>query len=199
MTRLLQLDCFDGIASEDVRHDLSVQELEEARLQAYETGYAAGWEDAVNAQEDEIARLRADLGQNLRDMALSYGEARAHVLRSLEPLLTEMVAKVLPLMAQEALGHVVLEALRPEAERLAETPAQIRAHPENRHAIEQVVLSQVSFPLVFDPEPLLSHGQVQLVVGPMETSIDLAGVIEQIGLAVHSFFHPEQPQEARNG
>ena len=58
MTRLLQLDCFDGIASEDVRHDLSVQELEEARLQAYETGYAAGWEDAVNAQEDEIARLR---------------------------------------------------------------------------------------------------------------------------------------------
>lgn len=199
MTRPLQLESFDDALDDDARRDISAAELEEARLLAYENGFAAGWEDAINAQEQEIARLRADLGQSLRDMALTYAEARTHVLRSLEPLLTEMVAKVLPHMAEEALGHVVLDALGPEAEKLANAPVRLRAHPDNRRAIEEIAIAQAAFPVTFEAEPSFSRGQVRLISGLAETSIDLDGVIAQIGAAVTSFFHPDNPQEAPHG
>jgi flagellar assembly protein FliH len=199
LTRPLQLDSFDDLQDADTRREMSATELEETRLQAYENGYAAGWEDAINAQEEEIARLRSDLGQNLRDMALTYEDARTHVLQSLQPLLTEMVSKVLPQMAQEALGHIVLESLQPEARTLADAPIRLRAHPDNRAVIEEIVLAQVGFPVAFEAEPSLSRGQVHLIAGPRETRIDLDNVIKRIAGAVRSFFHPEMTEETTHG
>ncbi|MCV2867094.1 flagellar biosynthesis protein [Defluviimonas sp. WL0002] len=198
MTRPLQLDSFDDTHEADAR-DVSVRELEEARLLAYETGFTAGWEDAVNAQESEIARLRADLGKSLREMSLTYADARDHVLRTIEPLLAEMVAKVLPRMAHDALGQVVLDLLRPEADKLLDAPVRLRAHPDNRKMIEEIAVRQAGFPVIFDPEPSLSLGQVHLAVGPSEIGVDLDRVIRQIGEAVTAFFHPGVSQEQSHG
>ncbi|MCV2863138.1 flagellar biosynthesis protein [Defluviimonas sp. WL0075] len=196
MTRPVSLECFDEAPEGEVRRDVSSVQLEEARLQAYESGFTAGWDDAINAQDEEIARLRADLGQSLRELSLTYAEARGHIQHALEPLLVEMVAKVLPKMAQEALGHLVLEALRPETERLLDVPVRLRAHPENQRTVEEIVIPRADFPLVFEAEPSLSRGQVRLIAGPREVDIDLDRAIAEIGAAVTDFFQADEPQEA---
>lgn len=199
MVRPLQLEVFDVPARGLPRVDLREDELEDARLQAYEQGYTAGWDDAVAAQDVEITRLRGDLGRNLADLSFTYHEAHSHVLRTLEPLLHDMVTKVLPALARESLGHVVLDHLRPLARELAGAPISVVASPENRPVIERLLVAEADFPLSFAEEPSLGQGQVYLKLGEAESRIDLDGVIAAIAAAVAAFFRIEKQGERRHG
>ncbi|MCB2124432.1 MAG: flagellar biosynthesis protein [Rhodobacteraceae bacterium] len=199
MPRLLQFEVFEVADRSTPRAELAQDELEEARLQSYEQGYAAGWDDAVAAQDGEIARLRADLGRNLEDLSFTYHEAHSHVLRTLEPLLHDMVTKVLPAIARESLGHVVLDHLRPLARELAGAPITVVANPINRPLIETLLTAGSEFPLSFADEASLGEGQVYLKLGEAEARVDLDGVIAAISAAVSAFFRIEKQEDRRHG
>ncbi|PKP75222.1 MAG: flagellar biosynthesis protein [Alphaproteobacteria bacterium HGW-Alphaproteobacteria-6] len=199
MSRPLRLEVFEDIDGSGAAVTLARGELEENRLAAFEQGYTAGWDDAAAAQTEEVARLRADLGRNLQDMAFSYHEARSHVLRALEPLLHDMVTKVLPAIAREALGQMVLEQLRPVAEGLSDAPVTVTANPANRAVIEAIVIGQAAIPMTFCGEPSLGEGQVYLRFGAAESRVDLDGVIATIAAAVSAFFQIEKERDIANG
>lgn len=192
MTRRFQLEVFDTAppAPAPAVQLSAVVLQEEARLAAFEQGYTAGWDDAVAAQDAETARLRADLGRNLQELSFTYHEARSHVLRAMEPLLLDMVGKVLPAVARQSLGAVVLEALRPMAEALAETPVQVMLNPSSRPAVEPLLAASAAPPFQIVEEPTLGEGQVYLRLGRSEQQVDLDGVIGAIEGALASFFTP---------
>lgn len=81
---VLRLEIFEsdepGGPAETVVLDTSA--LEEARLASYDSGYAAGWEDATAAQSGDQSRIRAELARNLQALSFTYQEARSHVLRA---------------------------------------------------------------------------------------------------------------------
>jgi len=162
--------------------------LEEARLASYDTGYSAGWEDAIAAQSDEQGRMRADLSRHLQALGFSYQEARMHVLKSIEPLLVEIVARLLPDLARETLAPVVLEALMPMAEAMADTPVTLVMNPAARPAIETLLDRATGLPLILVEEPTLGEGQVYLRLGTTETQIDLDRAVADITAAVRGFF-----------
>lgn len=195
----LQLEIFDLVDAGGERIELQREELEEARLASYDQGYSAGWEDAVAAQNDEVARLRSDLGRNLQDLAFTYHEAHSHVLRTLEPLLHDMVVKVLPAIARESLGQVVLEHLRPLAKEMSAAPVSIVANPANRALLEDILIADAPFPFAVLEEHSLGEGQVYLRMGDVEQRIDLDGVIAAISAAVAAFFRIEKQEEKRHG
>lgn len=199
MPRPFQPEVFEVPGRTSTGAELVQQDLEEARLQSYEQGYSAGWDDAVAAQDAEIARLRADLGRNLEDLSFTYHEAHSHVLRTLEPLLHDMVTKVLPAINRESLGHVVLDHLRPLARELAGAPIAVVANPVNRPLIERLLTAEADFPLSFADEPSLGEGQVYLKLGEAESRVDLDGVIAAISAAVSAFFRIEKQEERRHG
>lgn len=199
MAKRVQFEVFELTDMTDDRVELGQAELEECRLAAYEQGYTAGWDDAVAAQDGEIARLRADLGRNLEDLSFTYHEAHSHVLRTLEPLLHDMVTKVLPAIARESLGQIVLDHLRPMAKDLADQPVTLVANPANRELLETLVVAEATFPLTFREEPSLGDGQVYLRLGEAEARIDLDGVISAISAAVSAFFRIEKQEERRHG
>ncbi|SPH23428.1 hypothetical protein DEA8626_02491 [Defluviimonas aquaemixtae] len=199
MPRRVQLEVFELTDLTDERVELGQAELEECRLAAYEQGYTAGWDDAVAAQDQEVAKLRADLGRNLQDLSFTYHEAHSHVLRTLEPLLKDMVSKVLPAIAHESLAPVVLEHLRPMAKDLAGRPVALVANPANRELLERTVIADAKFPVAFREEPSLGDGQVYLRLGDEESRIDLDGVIKAIADAVSGFFQIEKQEERRHG
>ena len=193
----LKLELFDiggpRLATDEAR--VTQAALEDARAASYETGYAAGWEDAVNAQTTEQTRTNQEVARNLQALAFTYHEARSHVLRTLEPLLRDMVAKVLPDMAREALGQFVLEALRPIAARLTDAPVTLTLNPASRAAVERHLAAATSLPLRILEEPSLGEGQVFLRFDDREQQVDLDGVITAIAGAVDSFFHFEQQEK----
>ncbi len=194
----LKLEVFDTghprAAQEEAR--VTAAALDEARTAAYETGYSAGWEDAVSAQTTDQSRMSEQVARNLQALSFSYHEARSHVLRRLEPLLKDMVAKVLPEMARESLGHFVLEALRPVASQMTDMPVTLSLNPASRAAVEAYLAEATSLPVRIIEEPSLSEGQVFLRFDDLEKQVDLDGVILAIAAAVDSFFHFEQQEKA---
>ena len=184
----LKLEVFEVADVSPEKVNVSAADFEEMRLAAFEKGYTAGWDDAVAAQDADQAKLRADLARNLEDLSFTYAEARAHVLHAMEPLLRDMVAKVLPAIAQETLAPLVLETLRPLAEEMAGAAITVVVNPANRHTVEALLSIGKTLPLTFVEEPSLGEGQVYLRMGDAESRIDLDGVIAAIGRAVAGFF-----------
>lgn len=190
MAGRLRLEAFDPPAAATPAAEDTAGE--EARLQAFEAGYKAGWDDAVAAAEDDQTRMRADLARNLQALAFTYHEARGHVLRSLEPLLREMSSRVLPEIARRALGPMVVEALRPLAAGLAGASIAVVVNPCSRAAVEAALALEPALPFALVEEPSLGPGQVYLRFGPSETRVDLDGAIAAIAAAVEDFFHPAE-------
>ncbi|WP_395542528.1 flagellar biosynthesis protein [Neotabrizicola sp. sgz301269] len=162
--------------------------IEEAKLAAYELGYKAGWDDAASAQTDDQTRIGADLAHSLQALSFTYQEARAHILKALEPLLTEMVHHLLPEMARETLAPLVLEQVMPMAEDLADHPVTLVLNPAVRDAVGGLVTQATGLPLTLEEEPSLPEGQVYLRMGGAEAKVDLTRVTQEVCAAVHDFF-----------
>ncbi len=162
--------------------------VEEARLAAYDSGYSAGWEDAAAAQAQDHGRIGADLARNLQSLGFTYHEARSHVLRALEPLLSEITGRLLPELARETLAPVVLDILMPLAEKIADAPISLVLNPAARPAVEALLEQATGLPLTITEEPSLSEGQVYLRLGASETQINLDRAAAEITAAVRDFF-----------
>ena len=167
---------------------LDTMALEEAKLGSYDAGYSAGWEDAAAAQTGEQFQIRADLARNLQSLGFTYQEARMHILRSIEPLLQEMVGRLLPELARETLAPIVLEVLMPMAEKLADAPVTLVLNPAARTAVEALLEQATGMPLTLIEEPSLGEGQVYLRMGGAEISVDLDRATAEITAAVRGFF-----------
>jgi len=173
-------------------------DLAEEKLQSYEQGYKAGWDDATTAHAEEQARISSDFARNLQELSFTYHEAKAQVLAALEPLLTEMVEKVLPKLATESLVEMVVEEVQGVAHTVADAQVELVISPENRAAMERLLEGEQSLPVKLIEEPSLPPGQVFLRFEEIEKQIDLEAVLTRCQEAVDGFFN-QTNQEAANG
>ena len=177
---------------------LDTSALEEARLAAYDNGYRAGWDDAAAAQDQDQTRVRADLARNLQALSFTYHEARSHMLQALRPLVEDMVSRLLPVLARESLGGVILEEIMPVAENLVDVPVVLVINPSARPAVEALIAEATGLPLTIEEEESLGEGQAYLRFGAEELRVDLDRAVTDIAAAVRGFFELSQ-QEKRHG
>ncbi|AJE44827.1 hypothetical protein [Celeribacter indicus] len=166
----------------------TAEELEAERMAAYEKGYSAGWDDATRAEAEDRSRIDAAFARNLQELGFTFHEARSHVMKALEPLLSEMTGKVLPRLVSETLGETILEQILPLAEAASDTPVQVVISPRSRPAIQRLVEDSVTFPLDIIEEPSLADGQVYLRLGETEKKIDMEAAVEQIERAIRAVY-----------
>ncbi|KFE34761.1 hypothetical protein [Thioclava atlantica] len=197
MSGRVKLESFEPREAEPAELALDPAAFEEAKLAAFETGYQAGWDDAVAAQNAETARLHADLGQNLQALSFTHHEARQHMLDALRPLLIEICEKLLPQVARDTLAPLVAEQLMPLAEERLSAPITISASPVALAQVEELLTRQCDLPLAFVSEPTLGEGQVYLRFAEAETRVDLDAVVAAISQAVRTHFHSD-PEEAHD-
>lgn len=193
----LRLEVFDVSDATSRRATVVVDTgaLEDIRMQAYEEGYTAGWDDAAAAQTDDQSRIKADFARNLQSLGFTFQEARMHVLRAIQPLLQQIVSRLLPEMARETLASIALETLMPLADEMADAPVTVVLNPASRPAVEDLLEQATGLPLIVIEEPSLGEGQVYLRIGDTETRIDLDRATADIASAVRDFFdHTEKDQ-----
>ena len=169
--------------------------LEDEKLASYEQGYKNGWDDASAALGDEQSRIKADLARNLQTLSFTYHEARAHILKSVQPLLMQVVTQLLPEVARESLAPAVLEALMPLTEKMAEAPVTLVINPASRAAVEAVLTQATGLPVEVLEEPTLGEGQAFLRLGTVEAQVDLDQATADIAAAVRGFF--DTPEKDR--
>ncbi|MFT4149105.1 MAG: flagellar biosynthesis protein [Paracoccaceae bacterium] len=192
----LKLENFNAEGGETLP-PLAEDRLEEARLAAYEAGYSAGWEDATAAQAGDQARMGADLARHLQSLGFTYQEARIHILRAVEPVLQQVVTRLLPEIAREAIAPVVSEALMPLVAGLADTPVELLLNPAARPAVEPRLQATTGLPITVVEEPTLGEGQVYLRLGTgAEARVDLDRAVARIATAVRGFFELSRAPQA---
>jgi flagellar biosynthesis/type III secretory pathway protein FliH len=82
-------------------------------LEGYETGYQAGWDDAVKAHQNAQSHLTSTLTQNLEQVEFTLVEAQTQLLTKIRPVLKEIFNTILPCLNQESLRSLVSHDLRP--------------------------------------------------------------------------------------
>ncbi len=172
--------------------------LEEHRLEAFEQGYKAGWDDAAAAQSEEQSRVAADFARNLQELSFTYHQARGKILGSLEPLLKEMVSKVLPKLATDNLSQIIVDEVLAVSQTQTEAGIQIVISPSNRPALERLLETQDSLDVTIIDEPSMAEGQAYLRFAQTENQIDLESVLSGFSQSVDGFFE-QQEKVAING
>ncbi|SPH19365.1 hypothetical protein ASD8599_00090 [Ascidiaceihabitans donghaensis] len=172
----------------DANISLNDVEIEDQKLDSFEKGYQAGWDDAVNAQVATKTRISSDLAKNLQEVSFSYHEARSTLTKSLEPLFSDVVATLLPEVARHSLGPHVVAQLTDMVRVQTDQVIEITVSPVNLETIETLIENELESPFVMVPDPNLSEGQVFLRIGVEEREIDLDHVIETVGAAFNNFF-----------
>ena len=126
MPQPLRLEVFETTDLPEGPTLLLPEEIEEIRLNAYERGYVAGWEDGgAQTERDDVTR-RAAIERQAEQLNFTYHEARGHVLKAIEPLLGAMVDTVLPVVARASVVPLTIEQLMPLAHAAAEAPLTLR-------------------------------------------------------------------------
>lgn len=171
------------------QHRPSDDVLETERLESFDQGYRAGWDDAIKAKSDEADEASRTLAQNLQDLTFTYNEAQAQVLASLRPLLDEVVQKMLPAMTHSSLGAHVTEHVMKIAGSLVEGRIQIRVAPgAGDNVSEMLERTSPNLPVSVAEDDTVLPGQAELRFGDREKHIDLAGVTAEISGAIESAF-----------
>jgi len=178
-----------GVYAQSSPGELTEVLLEEERLEAFEKGYQAGWEDSSKAQAENAAQISADFAQNLKDLSFTYHEAYAGLLQGLRPLIQQMVESVLPRVTHETLGLHVAQILQDLSKTHGQLPVKILAAPENLGPIEAIADGISDLPLAFEADDDLADGQVRVQFGKVsEQDIDIPRVLKGISEAISAYF-----------
>lgn len=191
MTIAHLLDDFSIYARENPAAMTDV-EREDARLEAFERGYQAGWDDSVKSQTEDSRRITADLAQNLQDLHFTYEEAFATVMASLRPVFEQITTAILPRLSAATLAPRLNEILHELVRAHGRQPIQIAAAPADIAVLDTVVagLGESAVDLVEDE--MLASGQVQLRFGETEHQIDMPEVLRGIEDALSAVFEQDR-------
>ena len=152
------------------------ERLEAERLEAYDKGYAAGWEDATSAAET----LRAEQGQaldvRLEELAFTFHEARAHVMRALHPLLEAMVHSAVPKVLHDTLGARLTELVSDMAEEAADAEILVMAAPGEAEGVAAALEGRVRFPVSIHEEDTIASGMLHLRLGSSARELDMTAI-----------------------
>lgn len=168
--------------------------LEEVKLDAFETGYQAGWDDAVKAHAAETDKVTSELSQRLEDMSFTYHEVQTKMALALKPLMVGCVTKLLPEIATKSLHAHVLQELGTLIDSTSGKAIEIAVSPDHKAALHDILQDRLSLPFQIAADPALTSGQVYVRVGEAEREIDLDAVLQGIAEAVEAFFEHVNPE-----
>ncbi|AWZ20177.1 ABC transporter, ATP-binding protein, flagellar, putative [Roseovarius sp. TM1035] len=166
--------------------------LEEERLEAFEKGYQAGWEDCVKSQVDDGRRITADLVQNLQDISFTYEEVHAAIMGAMQQLLQEITQTVLPPVSHAMLIPHVIEILHDLLEANGRQPLQIAAGPADLAILRRLSAEIPDLACTLTEDPTLASGQVCVRLGESERALDMPDVLLRIEQAISGFFQQNQ-------
>ena len=191
MSKPLALEDFEqsdlSVSNSGIRSGADA-ELEKVRLTAYEAGYSAGWDDALNEADGDKDRIEAEFARNLVDLGFTFHEARSHVLGSLEPLLRTIADTLLPEVMRDALSQVINDEIMPLAEQAADTPIEVRVSSGSRQVLDHLMDRVNETPLQVFEDDTLPDGQVFLRSSSSERCIDLSSALARIKSAVTALY-----------
>lgn len=181
-----------GPSAEPAAPRISETEIEGAKLEAFEKGYKAGWDDAVKAQSDDRTRISSAFGQHLQDLSFTYHEAYSQVMSAVAPILNEMAGTVLPQIARATLSQHIADQLDALTQEIGALGVVIAVAPSRVEAVQGLLQQDFGFPIELAADETLNEDQADIRFGETERQIDLGELIASVAEAVEGFTHDNQ-------
>lgn len=178
--------------------NLAIEEIEDQKLEAFEKGYQAGWDDAVAAQTETQSFVSSGLANSLQNASFEYHELRATLNSSVEAILKTVTDVILPQIAHASLGTHVRETVQSLARESMDRIIEIAVAPESEAAVMAALNDDPPAPFVLVTDTLLAPSQVTLRLDRTETELHLDRAVADISSAIASFFenHPDEVNDA---
>ncbi|MGB7243099.1 MAG: hypothetical protein WBC93_13550 [Sulfitobacter sp.] len=172
--------------------------VEDLKLQSFEDGYQAGWDDCAKANSNDGTRIANELGQNILDMSFTFHEALAKVSQELQPMMALITEKLLPEIARETLGAHIVAQINQHVLGDADALIEIVVAPGNETALENFLPPGIANKVSIETDGSLTGAQAYVKNKKNEKKIDIDAVVADIAQVIKAFFHDSQ-QEKTDG
>ena len=162
------------------------------RLEGFDAGFKAGWDDATKALKNTSELLSETLRENLSDLTFTYHEARSSVLKGLTPMIEEIIRSVLPKILHYSFPACVQEAIQELANENSKPIVSLRVHPDQADTLAKELDHRFDMPVRITGDPSLSQDAAVLDIGNTEMEIDFTAYLEKICQSLSTFFDPER-------
>ncbi len=169
--------------------------LEELRLAAFEQGYSAGWEDAVQKGTGADARFSEALTQTLQDLSFPFHELRGQMLTAMTPLFDCLSETLVPNLARAGLGPQLTALLNGANETLIDQPPELLVAKGRQDDFASLNLP---VPVQISEDPCLSGDQIILRLGQSETALDRQALTQSVTDLIDTFQFDAQ-EDAKHG
>jgi flagellar assembly protein FliH len=178
-------------------YEFTEEEIEDIRLNAFDEGYRAGWDDGVKAQTAQREFVSEELRSRIQDLSFSYHEASRQMLAGLEPLLQCLVRKVLPEALHESAGPRLVETLLEAAGPHVKRPVVLSFPPGDRSVIAPALDQIAGLEILLEEDPSLEGGAAIVRLDDSEVLIEPEVLLAAFQTAIDAFFH-HATKEAMN-
>ncbi len=200
MTRaLLKLEVFETAPLEDATTLLDAHQATKLRETAYDSGYAAGWQDALEQMRNEDALRRIAAEEALQAVGFSYAEAHQALSGLFLRLTEEILAQILPDTLRQALPAHLAQELDALVARNTQCAVQIACAPNVVDALAPLAEACPQLQIEMVAEPSFSEAQVALRVQAQERVIDLDALRAALRAVFDGQKHKQQEQERVHG
>lgn len=176
------------------KQSMTAEEMEDLKLQAFESGYQAGWDDAVKAQSDSVTYVSSELGASLQSASFEYHELRATMNASVQSIMAEVVMTILPMVAQASLGAHIREIIASAVRDSLDRTVHVAVAPSSEDAVRAALKSDLPKPFELVCDPMMSPNQIILQLGETETEVNLDKTVADIATAVTNYFEIEKAE-----
>lgn len=177
---MLKLEVFETASTQDTEAVFDAHQAEKLRETAFEQGYAAGWQDALEHMRHEDALRRIAAEEALQTISFSYNEAHAALQKSFLDLTGVLLDKLMPELVRLALPARLAKELAEITARQTTLPLCIRCAPGAVATLGPIVDAASGIEITLVPEPSFTEAQVALSIGAQERRIDFDMMLESL-------------------
>lgn len=159
-------------------------------MQGYETGYQAGWDDALVSVETERGHISAEFARNLQELSFSFHEARAQATASLKPFVAAMLHALLPMTASQSLIENVWSAMEPVLQDHNAPTVNLMCAAEDTELLEEFAAKCSTMEIIVIAEPSLIQGQAKFQIAAERHELDVSAIVAQITSLISADIQP---------
>lgn len=165
-------------------------------LEGYETGYKAGWDDAVKAQLETKSHLTSSLVRNLEQVEFTLAEAQAAVLQNLKPVIDEVMDTLLPGLGEHALRSLLSEEIREALKSHGSGDIQLVISEQDESTVAALLNSSRELSAIeVNAKDTIAEGQAYVSCNGAKRKIDVSDAVSRIQEKLTSFLtQPELEQ-----
>ncbi|WP_142081611.1 hypothetical protein [Roseinatronobacter monicus] len=192
----LKLEVFEVAQPDEQAPLLDALQAEKMRETAFEQGYAAGWQDALEHMRNENDLRHIAAQEALQAIGFSYNEAHQALSASFLALTQALLDSVLPEAARLALPLCLKAELDTLIQQHTRPSVQILCSANVLGTLGTWIASCTQAEIELVAEPSFSEAQISLRIGSQERVIDLDDVLARVreAFAQHQNWQTRQEQ-----